>query len=46
MCNMAMPELTCRETRAKKEKEEKLERLEHKAWMLVPGALRWPEKSG
>lgn len=46
MCNMAMPELTCREKRAKKEKGEKLERLEHKAWMLMPGALRWPEKSG
>lgn len=46
MCNMAMPELTCREKRAKKEKGEKLERLEHKAWMLMPGALWWPEKSG
>lgn len=46
MCNMAMSELTCREKRAKKEKGEKLERLEHKAWMLMPGALRWPEKSG
>lgn len=46
VCNMAMPELTCREKRAKKEKGEKLERLEHKAFMLMPGALRWPEKSG